>query len=136
MDITTNLKGQIAASKTELRALELGYIPSKPIFDTRYDLILDNLTDLLRIQIKYADGKITNSGGSIRVKLEYQDRRKNSYTYKQEEIDGLIVYFPRLDRLCFFPPEVYVGKKSLCIRVEPSKNNQAKGILFARDYYW
>lgn len=40
--ITTNAKGQLALTKAELRALELGMIPSRPIFDTRYDLILDD----------------------------------------------------------------------------------------------
>lgn len=123
-------------SKTELRALELGFIPSKPIFDTRYDMILDNGIHLLRIQIKYADGKMSNSSGSIRVKLEYKDRKQNIYTYKQEEVDGLVVYLPRVDRLCFFPLEIFIGKKYLCVRVEPAKNNQNKKILLAEKYYW
>ena len=136
MRVTSNVKGQIALSKTELRALELGYIPSKPIFDTRYDLILDNLKSLMRVQVKYADGKMSNSNGSVRVKLEYKDRKSNIYTYQKEEVDGLIVYLPKVDKLCLFPPKVFIGKKFLCIRIEVSKNNQKKGILFAKEYYW
>ncbi len=136
MRVTSNVKGQLALSKTELRALELGYIPSKPIFDTRYDLILDDSKSLKRIQVKYADGKMSNSNGSVRVKLEYKDRKRNIYTYQKEEVDGLIVYLPKIDKLCFFPPKVFVGKKYLCIRVKRSINNQEKGILFANKYYW
>ncbi|OGM13589.1 hypothetical protein A3A76_03270 [Candidatus Woesebacteria bacterium RIFCSPLOWO2_01_FULL_39_23] len=136
MKITSNVKGQLALSKTELRALELGYIPSKPIFDTRYDLILDDLNELKRVQVKYADGKMSNSDGSVRVKLEYKDRRRNIYTYKKEEVDGLIVYLPRVNKLCFFPPNVFIGKKYLCIRVSQSKNNQQKGVLFANKFFW
>lgn len=136
MKTTSNLKGHLAVSKTELRALELGYIPSRPTFDTRYDLILDDSKCLKRIQIKYADGKMSNSDGSVRLKLEYKDRRSNLYTYQKGEVDGLIVYLPKVNKLCFFPPEVFVGKKFLCIRISASKNNQKKRVLFADKFYW
>jgi hypothetical protein len=136
VNITTNIKGQLALSKTELRALELGFLPSRPLFDARYDLIIDTHDRLLRLQVKYANGKITHSDGSVRVKLEYISRTKNVYTYHQGEIDGLIVYIPRIDKLCFFPPEVYIGKTHLCIRIMPSKNNQTKGVLLAENYLW
>ena len=133
---TTNIKGQLALTKTELRALEYGYVPSKPIFDARYDLILDINGSLSRIQVKYADGKMINSDGSIRVKLEYKDRKKRIYTYQKNEIDGLVVYIPKLDKLCLFPPNIYENKKFLCIRISRAKNNQKKGVLFATDYFW
>ena len=137
MKITTNVKGQIAASKAELRALELGYIPSKPIFDTRYDMILDDSQHkLLRIQIKYADGKVSNSEGSVMVKLGYEDRRKHLYTYNQNEIDGLIVYIPKINRLCFFPPKVFCNKVKIHVRYKKPKNGQKKGVLFAENYFW
>jgi hypothetical protein len=134
--ITTNVKGQIAISKAELRAIELGYIPSKPIFDTRYDLILDNHQKLIKVQIKYADGKMSNSEGAVMVKLGYQDRKKNIYTYQKEEIDALIVYLPKINKLCYFPCEVFVGKEKIHVRYLKPKNNQIKGILYAEKYYW
>lgn len=137
MKVTTNVKGQIAASKAELRALELGYVPSKPIFDTRYDLILDDSNNhLLRVQIKYADGKLHNSTGSVMVKLGYEDRTKHLYTYQSNEIDGLIVYIPKIDKLCFFPPNVFCSKVKIHVRYQKPKNGQKKGILFAEDYFW
>lgn len=136
MIVTTNRKGQLAVSKAELRAIELGFIPSRPLFDSRYDLIVDDSKSLKRLQIKYADGKMSNSDGSVRVKLEYRDRTNHVYTYQEDEIDGLIVYLPKIDRLCLFPKNVYVGKRNLCIRIQPSKNNQVKGVLAAEKYYW
>ena len=136
MKITTNFKGQIAASKAELRAIELGYIPSRPIFDTRYDLILDDFKSLIKVQIKYADGKISHSTGSVMVKLGYEDRKGNMYTYQNNEVDGLIVYIPKVDKLCFFPPSVFLGKVKIHIRYQKPKNNQKKRILSAEDYYW
>lgn len=136
MKKTTNVKGQIAAAKAELRALELGYMPSKPIFDARYDLILDDGKQLKRIQIKYADGKTSNSQGSVAVKLAYQSRKHKVYTYKNSEVDGLIVYLPKIDKLCYFKPKMFVGKTRIHIRYLKSKNNQKKGIIAAEDYFW
>lgn len=130
------MKGQIAATRTELRALELGFVPSRPIFDTRYDLILDNGKKLLRIQIKYADGKPSNSQGAAVVKLAYSNRKKQTYLYRKNEVDGLVVFIPKIDKLCFFPPDVFVGKSRLYIRLNKSRNNQIKGIVHAEDYYW
>lgn len=136
MGITTNVKGQLAVSKAELRALELGFLPSRPLFDGRYDLVIDNKSELLRIQIKYANGRPNNSSGSVVVKLEYEDRKKISHTYQENEVDALIVYIPEVDKLCYFPKEIFIGKRKMNIRISPSKNNQTKGVIAAEDYYW
>lgn len=136
MKLTTNLKGQLAVSKTELRAIELGFLPSRPLFDSRYDLIIDDGKSLSRIQIKYANGKSKNSSGNVVVKLEYENRKKQFYTYNETEVDALVVYIPEIDRLCYFPKLVFVGKRKLSIRLKPSKNNQKKGIILANKYIW
>lgn len=136
MRTTTNIKGQLAVSKAELRAIELGYLPSRPLFDGRYDLIIDTQKELQRIQIKYANGKSSNSSGSVVVKLEYEDRKKRLYTYQENEVDALIVYIPQVDKLCYFPKDIFIGKRKMNIRISPSKNNQIKGTIAAEDYYW
>jgi hypothetical protein len=126
----------LAVRKTELRALELGYLPSRPLFDTRYDLIIDNHKSLIRVQIKYADGKSTGSTGVVVTKLEYIDRQKKTYTYEDNEVDALIVYIPKIDKLCYLSKKLFIGKHKLSIRISKSKNNQKKGIIAAEDYYW
>lgn len=136
MKITTNTKGQLAVSKAELRAFELGFLPSRPLYDARYDLVIDNGNNLLRIQVKYANGTPLNSSGSVIVKLEYQDRTKKVHTYQDSEVDALVVYIPKLDKLCFFPKSIFVGKRKLNIRTAKAKNNQKTGIIAAKDYYW
>lgn len=126
----------MAVSKTELRALELGYLPSRPIFDNRYDLVLDGPSGLKRIQVKYADGKSSHSEGSVSVKLDYETRKKKYITYQPSEVDALIVYLPRVDKLCYLPLSVFQGKRRLSIRIEKCKNNQKMGIIDAKNYYW
>lgn len=136
MKMTSNVKGQLAVSKAEIRAFELGYIPSRPLYDNKYDLLIDKNSKIERIQVKYADGKSTNSTGAVVVKLEYLDRKNIVHTYQEDQIDALVVYAPKIDRLCFFPKNVFVNKRKLNIRIASSKNNQQKGIIFAKDYYW
>lgn len=136
MVLTSNLKGHIAFTKTLTRALELGYVPSIPTFDTRYDLILDYGNNLLRVQVKYANGVSTNSEGSVRVKLSYETRTRKKYKYQPNEVDALIVYIPKVDKLCYIPPELFINKDALSIRIERSKNNQNKRVILAENYYW
>lgn len=134
--VTSNTKGDIAELKAQLRATELGYTISIPNHHCRYDLVLDDGHKLWRVQVKYANGKPSNSDGSVVVKLEYNDRTKHSYTYNALEIDALVVYLPKIDKLCWFPPNVYVGKKRLSIRVDKPKNGQVKHLVVADKYYW
>lgn len=136
MRITTNVKGQLATSKAEIRAFELGYLPSRPLYDARYDLVIDDGKSLLRVQVKYADAKPTNSMGAVVVKLEYETRRKKVHTYKNNEVDALVVYIPQIDKLCYFPKKVFVGRRKFNIRISRSKNNQRKRVIAAADYYW
>lgn len=136
MKTTSNTKGQLAVSKAELRAFELGYIPSRPLCDTRYDLIIDDSKSLRRIQVKYANIQMKKNPGVVHAKLEYEDRHKKSRTYQKDEVDGLIVYIPKIDKLCYFPNEIFLGKKKLSIRLEKTRNNYAKGVRYAKDYFW
>lgn len=136
MKITSNTKGQLAVSKAELRAVELGFLPSRPLYDTKYDLVVDKNNQLFRIQVKYAAGNPSNSTGAVVVKLEYEDRQKNVYTYNINEVDALVVYIPTIDKLCYFPKNIFLGKRKLTIRISKSKNNQKIGIVAAEDYYW
>lgn len=77
----TNKKGEIAKLKVELMAAELGWISSRTVEGSRYDLVLDNGKKLYRTQVKYADGKSSHSDGSILVgfrKAIGDDRNKNT----------------------------------------------------------
>lgn len=134
--MTSNQKGQLAQSKTELRAIELGIIPSKPIFDARYDLILDISGRLYKIQIKYAEAGDVKSVGAVNVTLAYVNRKKEIKTYSKNEIDVIIVYIPQIDKLCWIGPEIFEDRKILRIRYAPAKNNQVDGCLFAKDLIW
>lgn len=135
---TSNWKGQLAVSKAQVRAIELGYFPSVPVMDCRYDLVLeDKNSKLWRVQVKYANGVSSHTTGSVVAKLAYETRqRRNTFTYKESEVDSLIVYIPKIDRLCWFPCRAFVGKKVFSIRLDPPLNGQKTKIYYAHDYFW
>ena len=136
---TNTQHGLIAQNKAELRAIEKGYIISKPITECcRYDMILDAGEKLERIQVKYAGSKPGhNIKGSATVdfrKKSINGKMRNGYY--ENEIDAILVYIPDIDKICYFPINFIAGKTSLTIRYDKTKNSQVKGIIFADDYVW
>ena len=120
-----------------MRALELGIICSRPVIEgTRYDCILDTGTRLYRAQVKYANGVCTNTAGVVQVNLRKEIQKERNRTYSDTEIDVLLVYIPRIDRVCWFGPEVFNRRQSLSIRLDRSKNGQVKRCLSAENYLW
>lgn len=135
--VTSNWKGQLAVSKAEVRAMEKGLIPSRPLMDCRYDMIVDDGSKLWRVQVKYANGKPSNTEGAVIAKLSYETRgRRHVYTYHNNEIDALVVYIPKLDKLCWFPVELCEGKHTLSVRIKNTDNNQYRKVIYAHDYFW
>jgi hypothetical protein len=130
-------KAEIAMVKVGMRALQLGAFVSKPIFEgARYDYIIERDGKLYRAQVKYADGKLGYTTGAVYLNLRKQIKKNKNCPYNESEVDVLVVYVPKIDKICWFGPEVFCGKQSLSIRISPAKNGQIKGCLAADDYLW
>jgi len=130
-------KAEIAMMKVGIRALQLGAFVSKPIFEgARYDYIIERDGKLYRAQVKYADGKLHRATGAVYVNLRKQIKKDKNCPYNESEVDALLVYVPKIDKVCWFGPEVFCGKQGLAVRISPAKNGQTKGCLAAEDYIW
>jgi hypothetical protein len=130
-------KAEIAMAKVCMRALQLGAFVSKPVFEgARYDYIIEHGGKLYRAQVKYADGRHKSTNGAVVLNLRKQIKKNRNHTYDENEIDVLLVYVPKLDRVCWFGPEVFSRKQCVSIRLVPAKNNQVKGCIAAEDYLW
>src|SRR4051812_37653001 len=130
--LTTDQKGQIALVKVQMQALRKGatvYLPTTPCL--RCDLVLDYQGKLYRTQVKYADAKCPHARGAVRVDLR---RRKRRYT--QDEIDVLLVYVARIDRVCWFWPSMFHNKAAIHIRTDPAGNNQMSGCCMVEGFVW
>jgi hypothetical protein len=130
-------KAEIAMMKVLMRALQVGAFVSKPIFEgSRYDYIIERDGKLYRAQVKYADGKHKRTVGAVQVNLRKQIKKNRNCPYNDSEIDVLLIYVPKLDKICWFGPDVFCGRQNLSIRISPSKNGQIKGCFAADDYLW
>jgi hypothetical protein len=130
-------KAEIAMVKVCMRALQLGAFVSKPVFEgARYDYIIEIGGKLYRAQVKYADGKHRSISGAVEVNLRKQIKKNRNHPYDENEIDVLLVYVPKIDRICWFGPEIFSGKQGISIRLIPTKNGQVKGCIAVEDHLW
>src|SRR5437660_668666 len=132
----TEKKGEITECIVLARLVQLGYECLLPWgHDRRYDIAIDDDGKLVRIQCKtarYLEGKgcimfntcITYArvGGKPHIKKDYRG-----------EADYFGVYSPETGKVYLVPVEE-VGIDQGCLRVEPTANNQAKGVRWAQDY--
>jgi hypothetical protein len=137
--LATNLLGEYAIAKVLLRAIEKSVTVLRPVIECRYDLVLDDGLKLYRAQVKYAGrSPPKHCRGVVPLGLRKWRNGGRSVTlfYSATEIDLLLVYVRKIDKVLWLGPEVFDGRQNLQIRVEPTRNNQVKGCLMAADYVW
>lgn len=131
--LTTNQKGTLAEAKIAARALELGFGVSRPLDDERYDLILDLRPALMRVQCKW----VCRAGEVIVARL-YTSRRGPdgliNRRYSAGEFDAFGLYCHDNDECYLLPADEFVAFRQIHLRLSPTRNNQALGIQWARDY--
>jgi len=133
-NLTPSQKGAAAEAALTAMTIGLGLTVLRPLCEgRRYDLIIDLEPELLRVQCKLAQ----RLDGVLVVRLRTNRYTPSGYvstSYTAEEIDAIGVYSPEL-RNCFLIPISEVsGRCAIHLRVDPSRNNQAEGIKWARDY--
>jgi hypothetical protein len=72
--LTTDQKGEIALLKVRIEASRKGAVVALPTIPARYDCILDYQGKLYRVQVKYADSKMSHSQGATRLDLRRRKR--------------------------------------------------------------
>jgi PD-(D/E)XK endonuclease len=131
-------KAEIAMVKVCLRALQLGAVVSKPVFEgARYDYIIEIGGKLYRAQVKYADGRTSRrTKGAVYLNLRKQIKKNKNCPYNEDEIDALLIYIPKIDKICWFGPEIFNGKQGISIRFAPTRNGRTKGCIAAEEFLW
>lgn len=104
-----------------------------PLGDGHYFDLLCNIDGWKTIQVK--TGKLQKTG-SIKFNSSSVGYDGKAVTYKDKTaIDYFAVYCPEFPSGCYLIPSSVVGNKLKCsLRVFDAKNNQERGILYARDY--
>jgi PD-(D/E)XK endonuclease len=132
--LTPSQKGAVAEAAITSAAIQLGLTVLRPLCEgRRYDLIIDLEPELLRVQCKLA----RRVKGVLSVSLEtnrYTPAGYVSTSYSAAEIDAVGTYSPELRRCFLLPINEVAGRRGVHLRLEPTGNNQARGIKWARDY--
>lgn len=128
--MNTTEKGNLTELKIAVRLLEKGYVVLRSFGDgCRYDLAVDEKGKFSRVQCK--TGRLRKGVIVFNTSSQYAWTKEKRHYHGQIEFFG--VYCPQLDK-CYLIPVEQAGKRHGCVRVEPTKNSQSKGIRLAKDF--
>ena len=112
-----------------------GYQVLKPLDVTLpYDIvtILNNKFEKLQIKTgKYEHGVIKTR---VQKRKYIANAQWELQPYSADEIDGFLVFCPELNKLFKVDVQKTSNKMDLYLRVDKTKNNQSKHVLWAKDY--
>ena len=132
--LSTNQKGAIAESAIIHAAIKLGVGVYRPVFEGgRYDLILEVVSTLVRVQCKSAVLK----GAVLAIPCYSARRTRDGFLkrpYTRDEVDAIVAYCAELNRCFFLPLDQFGCRTYIQLRLPPSRNNQKVGINWADDY--
>lgn len=102
--------------------------------NTRYDLVIDEEGCFSRIQCK--TGRLRDGAVWFRTSSTYchHPRPSPSMRSYHDEIDYFGVYCPDNGAVYLVPFDAAPNRSSAALRVEPSRNGQARRIRHAADY--
>jgi prevent-host-death family protein len=134
--LSTNQKGGIAETAITAAAYKLDIPVLRPMVEHgRYDLAFEIGERILRVQCKW--GGLSEDGAVIRVNLTSSWCTPNGYErrkYTVDEIDLVAVYCHELDRCYLLPSTLVAGRRSIQLRVTPTKNGQRALLNHAVDF--
>lgn len=129
--MNTKQLGTIGELKAQYDFMKAGFDVSIPIGDyCAYDLITIKDDKILKIQVKSCE-KIVNG------KIKFDLTSRNYYIDKKYDIqdcDYFYFYCLENEQSYLYKNTENNNSRAVYIRIEPTKNNQTKGINFAEDF--
>ena len=133
-DLTTSQKGAVAEAEVAAAAIRMRLLVLRPCAEGgRYDLGVDLGKQLLRVQCKWA----SQQGDVLTARCRTSRHTPRGYlrtTYAASEVDAIGLYAPSTDRCYLIPIDEVEGLGQISLRVAATRNNQALGIRWAREY--
>ena len=132
--------GELSQAHITARLLEVGYIVLSPYGDgSRYDLVIEDTEGKFwRVQCKTA--WMEDEGASIQfAATSLRSRSTNGkVTYSRAayvgQVDYFAVYSHELHKTYLIPASHIGNATRMRLRVSPSKNNQERGVKWAKEY--
>jgi hypothetical protein len=135
----TARNGEIAVHRAILRALELGFTPSRPCVEgTRYDLVVDRGgLGMARVQVKYCDHRPRGPDAyEISLTRHTGSRDRRIYRYGGDEIDAIVALLAAHDSLVWLPQTLWDGRTAVTLRTRPAANGQHRNVHMFDQYRW
>lgn len=135
MSKNTSKTGTVALLKTAAKFSELGYVVLFPFDEwTKFDFVVMDINGVFKkVQVKsggFYDDYITfRTSTTVTSAGKYVTQ--NQYT--SDDIDLFAIWCPNNDGYYMMNVDE-VAKGSQALRLTETKNNQTKGIKFAKDY--
>ena len=130
-------KGDLAEMKVACDLLRRGHKIAFPYGeDWDYDLILCRGDALERVQVKHT----RSDGETMEIRCYSQSltngKVRSTKRYTAATVDWIAAYDVTTDRCYYLSAEILgsAGRRTLTLRVAPSKNRQMIGIRYAEDY--
>jgi hypothetical protein len=131
--LTTDQKGAAAELAIARQAAELGIGVWAASTVERYDLIFDLPPQVIRVQCKWA----SRYGDVVIVRCARTGETVTGYErrlYSADQIDAFAAYCADTDRCYFLPLTTFGGRGAIQLRLAPTRNNQAAGVNWAKDF--
>jgi hypothetical protein len=132
--LTTAQKGELALLRVMQRAVEKGWLASRPTRDCRYDLVLDDGAKLYRVQVKYAGRPAVHCQGAVSLDFTKGGRRER--TYLDSEVDAVLVYVAPADAVIWLKPEHFHSRRAMQLRYIAARNGQKQRCFLVADLIW
>ena len=130
--MNSRYKGNITELETMLAFMKLGYNVLIPYGDCeRYDFVVDINGKFVRVQSKTSHSN--DDGASFSFSGRSCNRKNGKiihHQYTTNEIDYFVTIF---NGKCYLIPVEECGTDKT-LRILPTKNNQVRGITWAKDY--
>ena len=132
--MTTKDVGDITEAYITAKCLEMGWDVLKPYGDNKpYDLVIDKGNGFKKVQIK----SCTKHNGCIVMWLQrvrFNSGKKIKSNYKENELDYFATWDQETNVCYLINGDCGYDKPQLKLRIDKPKNNQVKGINWAKDF--
>ncbi len=128
----TKNKGDLGILQAQLDLAKKGYGLLAPITEHEaFDLVAYREHTFLRVQVKYR--AVARGCVYVRFTTSWTDRHGVHHTpIDLQYVDILCIYCPDTDRCYYVDPKRF--RQGVVLRVTPTRNSQAKGVVWARDF--
>ena len=128
----TKSKGDLGVLKAQLDMFEQGFTICVPRTEhAPFDLVAYRNGEFRRVQVKY---RALDKSGALQVRFRtgWADRHgTHTVPIDKNQVDVYCIYCPNTDECYYLDPSKFASSVSL--RVETTKNGQAKNVHFATD---